>query len=227
MTNDPGGLPFGDIPDPAEGRARGSQNARTVPAPTEPSLTRAARRRWAVFAALVAVAWVLTITLRSGVRGDIGASDVGLKGVAWAFLACGGLAFALVPGKKGLPRGIRLLQVLVVALPVFYAIIACASSKAAFLAALGDSAILPCLGLSIVLALGPLLLAGVVFSRTFLSAAGWHGAALGSSVALLGSIGVHAHCPVDAALHVIIGHGVPIAVGALFGAIFGALRGRV
>jgi hypothetical protein len=222
MTRD---LTFADVPDPAAARERPAP--RPMVAPAEPSPTRSERRRRVILCALGAAFWVSALTVTSGLRSDIRAVHVAGKGLAWTFLALGALGIALLPDRRGLPPSVRVVRAVVVAVPVFYAIIAFASSRDALKPALGASSILPCLGLSIALAFVPLLLAAAVFSRTFLSAAPWRAAALGAAVGLSGSIGVHAHCPIEAASHVLLAHGGPILLGTLAGAGFGALRGRV
>ena len=83
-----------------------------------------------------------------------------------------------------------------------------------------------CLGISTLMTVGPLAAAAVLLRRSFLSAPGWRGAAVGGLSGLLGSAGIHAHCPCQTLGHLLAAHGAAIALGAVAGATLGRLGGR-
>jgi hypothetical protein len=49
---------------------------------------------------------------------------------------------------------------------------------------------------------------------------------VGALAGLMGSVGVHAHCPVDGISHLLFAHGAAILLGAAAGGALGHLRGR-
>src|SRR5262245_37031481 len=65
---------YDEIPDPAAAVAR--RPAPEMRAPRAPSPTRAERRRRLGLGLLLAVAWVVALTLKVGVRDDIGSAGV-------------------------------------------------------------------------------------------------------------------------------------------------------
>jgi hypothetical protein len=74
--------------------------------------------------------------------------------------------------------------------------------------------------------LGPLIAAALYFRASFLSVPAWRGAAVGALAGLAGSVGIHAHCPKQALLHLLAAHGTAILAGAAAGAGLGTIGGR-
>jgi len=216
-------LSFDDIPDPAAAVAR--RDAPVATPPTERSLTRAERRSRLVLGLVIALVWVVAFTLRSGLRTDLSLMVVGELAI-WVATGAGALAIALHPGARGLSLGVRVLAVVLWSVPAIFVASALAWSLDASPFTLTWANARACLGLCTVLGAGPLFLACVLFRRAFAVMAPWRLALLGAVCGLSGSIGCQAHCPIGAASHVLVAHGLPIVIGALIGAAYGALRGR-
>ncbi len=68
---------------------------------------------------------------------------------------------------------------------------------------------------------GPLLLAVYSMRHSFVAAATWRTAALGLACGLVGAAATRLHCPVDAALHVVVAHGAPVGMAMLLGVLLG------
>lgn len=214
-----------DIPDPAAAVA-----ARVAPSPPAPpdaaSPTRIERRNRIRFAAALAVAWIVAVIVRFGVRDDLVAPGVLGLLVIWSALAAVGLALTLLPRGRGLPPGIRAVQIALAAIPAIWIATAIARTASAPEAPLTLRTAGACMTIANVMALGPLVVAGLLIRGSFTSAPALRGAAVGAAAGLLGAIGIHAHCPIEAASHVVVAHGAPLVAGALVGAVLGALRGR-
>ncbi len=216
---------FATIPDPA-----GAIGARPTPAPPppgDPSPTRAERRRRNLLAAGFGLAWVVFLVGHLGVRGNIG--DAGLLASLglWTLLAAGGLALALRTDARGLPPGLRVVQIVLLALAAIYVAGVLVRDAAAPNVPIHWSNVVGCLSWAHLLAIGPLLVAAIIFRGSFLSFPAWRGAVVGAACGLGGAIGIHAHCVVETASHVLVAHGLVIAVAALLGAALGARQGRL
>jgi hypothetical protein len=83
-----------------------------------------------------------------------------------------------------------------------------------------------CLGIANLMALGPLVGAVVFLRRSLTSAPALRGGAVGALAGLWGTIGVHAHCPIQTTSHLVVAHGLSIAAGAAVGAVLGRVLGR-
>ena len=130
-------------------------------------------------------------------------------------------------GRLCLPAGLRVVQHAVWIVPGAYAVGAMVVGvPSAAGQAVTWASIRSCLALSTLMAVGPLAAAAVVLRGSFFSAPGWRGMAVGALAGLLGSIGVHAHCPCQVVGHLLAAHGAAIAVGAAAGAALGRLGGR-
>jgi hypothetical protein len=155
-----------------------------------------------------------------GVRTDIAAPLALGPLVVWAVAIVVGLAAVLRPRDRGLPAGIRVVQHTIWIVPALYVAVVLAAGTAT-----GPVFGWGCFAIAHLVALGPLLAAAMVLRRSFLSASGWRGAAVGALAGLAGSFGVHAHCPVPALPHLLAAHGPAIVFGALLGGILGRTRG--
>ena len=211
---------LGEIPDPIAGAAPPS------PAPAKPpperALTREERRRRNVALAGLSIVYLALLLWRVGLRPDL--STVLLQLLIWAVVVVCGIAAVVSPAKRGLPTGLRVVQLALLVVAAVFAIVAVLSTR--FDLPLDWRSTATCVTVASVMALGPLLLAGVALRHSFLSAAAWRGAAVGAACGLGGSIGVHAHCPIQATMHVLLAHGFPILLGAALGALLGASKGR-
>jgi hypothetical protein len=214
------------IPDPARGVAD-----RPIPppiVPAEPSPTRADRRRRGLVGLAVAAAWIAAALLRFGVRGDIGAAGVSGPLAAWAIAVGAGLAFLLRPRARGLPAGVRGVQHALWVVPAIYVvgILLVDGSSAGVEIPLGWETARACLGVAVLMALGPLALMATLLRGSFASAPALRGAAVGALAGFAGTIGIHAHCPARSFGHLLVAHGPAIVLGAIAGGLFGRLGGR-
>jgi hypothetical protein len=64
----------------------------------------------------------------------------------------------------------------------------------------------------------PLFAAAVALRRAFAATALWRSALVGAAVGLLSGASINLHCAKVEPFHLVIGHGVPIALGSLLGA---------
>ena len=211
-----------EIPDPL------GQVAAAVPpakVPSERAATRAERRIHAWVAVGFALAWLSAAALVFGLRADLTSPSVLVPIAAWLAGGAGILALLLRPRERGLPAGVRAVQHAVWVVPVAYAA-GCALVAVPAEGPLTWASLRGCLAISTLTALGPLTAAALFLRGSFLSAPGWRGAAVGALAGLAGSIGAHAHCPVQTMGHLLAAHGAAIAVGAAAGAALGRAGGR-
>jgi hypothetical protein len=216
---------FGSIPDPARGVA--SRPTPPLPPPGAPSPTRAERRRRTRVAAGFGVAWLVFVVWRLGLRANI--ADAGLLASlgVWALVSAGGLALLLRPNARGLPPSLRVVQIVLLALAALYVAGVLARAAAAPEVPIHWTNALGCLSCAHLLAAGPFVVAALLFRRTFLSFPAWRGAVVGAACGLGGAIGIHAHCAVETAAHVLVAHGLVIVIAAALGAALGARQGRL
>ncbi len=216
---------FASIPDPI-----GGASTRPTPAPVPPdgaSPTRDQRRRRNLIAGGFGVTWVVFLVWRLGVRGNIGDAGLLASLVVWTALTVGGLALALRTNPRGLPQSLRVVQIVLLALASVYVAGVLVRDVTAPNVPIHWSNVIGCLTWAHILALGPLAVAALIFRRSFLSFPAWRGAVVGAACGLGGAIGIHAHCVVETASHVLVAHGLVIVVSALVGAALGARQGRL
>ncbi|MEP7125904.1 MAG: NrsF family protein [Byssovorax sp.] len=216
---------FAAIPDPARGL--GARPTPAAPPPGDPSPTRAERRRRNLVAAGFGLSWVVFLVAHLGLRGNI--ADAGLLASLglWTLLAVGGLALALRTDARGLPPSLRVVQIVLLGVAALYVVGVLVRDATAPNVPIHWSNVIGCLSWAHLLAVGPLLVAALVFRRSFLSFPAWRGAVVGAACGLGGAIGIHTHCVVETASHVLVAHGLVIAVSALLGAALGARAGRL
>lgn len=210
-----------EIPDPAAALADRPGPEPVVPAERSPS--RRERRLRIAAGAGLAIAWLALVASEAGLH--LGSPTTVRQLALWA--VAGAIALALtVRWSRRRPAGVSTLRAVVAG--VFTAFVAGAlmSPSTGSETPLAWASTQPCASLALLFAAGPLVAAGVLARRAFVSAPAWRGAALGAVCGLAGSLGVHAHCPLSSAGHVIVAHGLSIALGAGLGAAFGATRGR-
>lgn len=216
---------FGTIPDPARGLA-----SRPTPAPAPPaapSPTRAERRRRSLIAAGFGVAWLLFLVWRLGLRANIADAGILASLGLWTLVTAAGLALALRPNARGLPPSLRVVQIILLALAALYVAGVLARAVTAPTVPIHWTNVIGCLSCAHLLAAGPFVVAALILRRTFLSFPAWRGAVVGAACGLGGAIGIHAHCEVETAAHVLVAHGLVIVIAALLGALLGARQGRL
>jgi hypothetical protein len=204
-----------EIPDPVRSREAAPPAMAT---PATPSRTRNQRRTLGITLTLAAVFWVLVVLFFEGTRADLEAPAILAQLAIWTVTGAIALAVALRPSARGLPPKVRVLQAALVGAVLTFAVVAVALAPSSPMDWWGSRA---CVGLSSLMSLGPLGLAALALRRSLAGAATWQGAAIGAVSGLAGTIGVHAHCPVQASMHVLLAHGFPIALGAAVGALLG------
>lgn len=214
---------IGRIPDPQ----RAPPPPPPAAPPAEPSPTRQDRRRRARAVSLAAATWVAGAVAVFGARADLATPAVMAPLALWAITITLGLAAVLRPRARGLPAPVRAVQHAIWIVPAIYAITVLITASPSGDPPLGWATIRGCLSLSAVMAAGPLLAAAVILRRSFLSASGSRGAAVGALAGLAGSFGIHVHCPIPSVDHLLAAHAPAILLGALAGAAFGRARGRI
>lgn len=221
-----GDIQFGDIPDPVRAHAP-RPPPEPPPAPIEASPTRAESGRRRLVAIGVSLVWVLGFVVAVlGLRPDLVSATVIVQLTAWSLALPLGLFVALRPRSSGFPPGVVALRATllgILALFVGLAILPIAGLEASpTFATIGV-----CLSFAMLLALPPLVGAALVLRSAFVNAPALRGALVGAVCGLAGSIGIHSHCPVVTASHVLLAHGLPLVLFAALGALFGMRRGRV
>lgn len=215
-----------DIPDPAADTA-----ARTAPVPVVPSLpslTRAERRRRAGLYGVLSLVWVGACVWYGEPRADMVKPGAIAPIALWSLASALALALALFPRRRGLPPGIRAIQLVLAGVPILFVLpvlIVSAGVPPGSLGLHGDIGS-GCLAFTTLMGLGPLFFASLALQGSFPSVPIIRGAAVGVLCGLFGAIGMHAVCPCALRSHLLIGHGVPILLLGLLGGAFGALRGR-
>jgi hypothetical protein len=217
------------IPEPA------GEDAAPLPRPRGPESgaapERATVRKRRLIALAASVAWVGTHLAVYGVRSDLDALSP-LYLLAQVFLpfafAIVSLMVSLAPGRLGLGVRIGLIGALALLGPATFCLLAFAlplpyavpDGAAALLG------ILICFDITVAWAALPLLLAVLSLRGAFASGSGLRSALVGAAAGLFAGATMNLHCPNVSALHVLLGHGLPVVIAAAAGAVFLALRAR-
>jgi hypothetical protein len=223
--------PFGDVPDPFADAGPlpplPPELAAALRAPTPTRARLRIERLAAIVVALVAQAIALA-TL--GLRRDLGAGTM----LAWSLGAIGpALAVAIAIGagtRRGRPHRAALgldarstgIAAAMAAVVFVLSVVANAALAGAWREP-GMRADLVCAALAAAFAAAPIALAALAFRHAFATSAGARTAALGIAGGALAALTSHLHCPIDAPLHAIFGHGFAIAIGAAIGAGLGRI----
>jgi hypothetical protein len=215
---------FGEIPDPLA-----AEEARRVP-PRAADLAVEAPERGVVrarraAALCVSLAWLGVHLAVYGVRTDLmslpllyAATQI-LVPIALAFTA---LAVATGPGKLGLGPSISVVVTLAVLGPASFVLIALgAPIPRAPLASEGSLWLgaLVCLDITLVWAAVPLLVAALSLRHAFPVASRWRAATVGGSCGLVSGAVMNLHCPNVDPFHIALGHGIPVIVATVIGAV--------
>ncbi len=189
------------------------------------SRMRALRAVALVAALLYDAAWLV---LRER-RPDLASmSTAGLVlGIAIPLTAAGlALGTAMRSGPRGLGLPAARMAASAIAVPAFFA-------AATLLAAPPDAGdplfwrhAAGCMAVTAILTLGPLALALWAFRRAFAAAAAWRTAAVGLAAGSLAAATMSLACPISAASHVILGHGLVMIVAAVAGALLAPALAR-
>jgi len=217
---------FGDVPDPVSAAKGPVRLPQLEPVP-ERTLVR--KRRMA--ALIGSLAWVGTHLAVFGIRRDFAelsfayvAAQV-LLPFALALLA---LVVALGRGKLGLGLRLGIVSAFAVLGPASFALIA------AGLPASGEVPggvatpinVLLCFDLTVAWAAVPLLFGALTLRGAFAAATRWRSALVGAGAGLFAGATMNLHCPNVAPLHMVFGHGLPVIVATVAGAVLLAARAR-
>ena len=211
------------IPDPV-GPEPPSERAR-LPRPGGAAPTREATRRRRLAGLALSLAWLCAHLGVYGIRQDFAqlpggyiAAQVVLPIV---FGACC-LAVAVAPGKLGLGLGVGLVAGMALLGPLSFWLLALVSplphppQPGPFGFWLGSFL---CMDITLSWAAAPLLLVALSLRRAFATQAVGRSGLVGGALGLLSGGAINLHCPNVDPLHLIAGHGVPVAVAALLGAL--------
>jgi hypothetical protein len=211
---------LGEIPD------RPSHGAR--PLPRLPTLPRTAARddtrRRRLLALGASVLWFGSNLALLGLRKDLPQlPPVYLEAevVLPCVLAAGCLAFALAAGRLGLGVKRAVVAVLVLLAPLAFGVLVAATPipDAHAPGSASPVAMFVCMSLTLAWAALPLALAATTLRAAFPVASRWRSGLAGAAVGLCAGATINLHCPNVAHVHMLIGHGLPVAVATLLGAL--------
>ena len=209
-----------DLPDPFERELEGALpdiDVRKLPA----SPTRAEVRRKRAVAVVAALVYEAALLAMMGLRPDLATAP--RAALALGFLApVAALALAVASSARSRGRGlgeppVRIASAMVGAI-VLFAVAAVLGPHDSSASDATTGATLACAMGVMMLAFAPLVLVAVAFRRAFTASAPWRTAALGVACGALAAAAIHLRCAIDDPIHVIVGHGAAIALGAIAGA---------
>lgn len=213
---------FGDIPDPV------GSPPRALPASSlrfdAGSATRETTRKRRFAALALGVGWVSAQLAVYGFRDDLPAlplSYVALQVVLPLALAVASLVVATRAGRFGLGVNVGLLTALGLSGPISFWLMSVAVPLPRVAAAGGDSWLkaFVCLDITLSWAAVPMLCAALALRRAFPSASSWRSALVGSACGLFAGGVMNLHCANIDRFHMFFGHGIPVVVSALVGAL--------
>lgn len=214
-----------DIPDPFAEASRAPRPSAGPPRVTEHasptrSAMRTARGGALVFAFVYEALWLALFPH----HGEVGAASRAGVGIALAVpaVACAlALVGAVRSGGLGLGAPARRLAVLALASLTVFVVGTMLNSPADVVVAGYWSHTARCMGITCGLAAGPIALGVWAFRRSFVVSSRWRGACLGAAAGALAATTMSLICAVDGVVHVVVGHGLVLLVGAAAGAAFG------
>jgi hypothetical protein len=192
--------------------------------PGETSAARRAVRNRRVAALTGSAAWLLTHLAVYGIRTDFHGLPVlylAAQILLPFLLAIASLFVALSYGKLGLGSRIGLISGLAVLGPAAFCLIALGAPVpyAPAPSAASVLGILVCFDITVAWAAIPLLCAAFALPGAFASGVRWRSALVGASIGLFAGTTMNLHCPNVAPLHVLMGHGLPVVVATIVGAL--------
>jgi hypothetical protein len=218
---------FGEIPDPlarspvrdadAPGRVLRLPQLETAP---ERAVIR--RRRLAALAA--SAAWFASHLLVYGVRGDLAelpAPYIAAQVLLPFLVAAASLAVALSSGRLGLGAKVGLVSGLAILGPTAFALIALGAPPPRIVTDEAASLLgmLVCFDITVAWAAVPLLALALALRGAFPAAARCRSALVGASAGLFSGAIMNLHCANVAPVHVLLGHGLPVVIAAVAGAL--------
>lgn len=211
---------FDDVPDfITESEAAPRSPALRSKAPDRTS-TRA--RRWAALS--LSIAWLGMHLAVYGVRKDL--ADLPMLYVAMQIVvpflfAIASLALALRSGQLGLGLSVGLLLTVGVLGPLSFLLIAIGAPAPRPVPEGGSFwlGMLVCLDITLSWAAVPLLCAAVSLRRAFAAGASFRAALVGAAAGLLSGAVMNLHCPNIQGAHILLGHGIPMVIATLLGAL--------
>jgi hypothetical protein len=222
--------PFGGIPDPLAGAE--------TPAPAlrlpdlEPSPDRSVVKQRRLAALVGSLCWLAAHLAVFGVRKDLDQLPVAyaaaqvLLPFAFAVLS---LFIALGSGRLGLGLKVSLISALAFLGPASFVLVAIGAPVPVGEGPEGLASlvrIFVCFDLTVAWAAVPLLLAALTLRGAFASSARWRSALVGAGAGLFAGATMNLHCPNVAPVHMLLGHGMPVIIATLAGALLLALRAR-
>ena len=162
-------------------------------------------------------------------RADLASASPGslVLGIAIPLaVAALGLVAAMQPGPRGLGSPASRVAALTVGGPVLFALATLVAAPRGGEDVLFWRHAAGCMAVTSLLTLGPLAFGLRAFRHAFATAAGWRTAALGTAAGALAAATMSLACPITAAAHVILGHGLVMVVAALIGALVGPALAR-
>jgi len=214
-----------DIPDPVSRDASAGEVEARLPRSLPRVPTRSAAQRRRMVALAVSLAWLVCHLAAFGIRQDMSqlpagyiAAQVGLPILFGA--SC--LVVALAPGKLGLGIGVGIVSSMAVLGPLSYWLMALAMPlphaphASPFNFWLGS---LLCLDITLAWAAAPLLLLALSLRRAFAAHATGRSALVGAALGLLSGGAINLHCSNVEPWHMAAGHGAPVLIAAVLGAI--------
>jgi hypothetical protein len=194
-----------------------------------PSPTRARVWRARAIALAAAVAYEVAVLVLHRHRPDLGSASAWSLVLGITIPLCASalaLSAAIRRGPRGLGLPAAYVAAVAVAAPLFFV-------AATVLAAPPDGGdplfwrhAAGCMAVTAILALGPMALGLWAFRHAFAASAGWRTAALGVAAGALSASTMSLACPITAAGHVLLGHGVVMLVTALVGGLLAPLLAR-
>jgi hypothetical protein len=221
---------FGEIPDPSALVSATPSSALGVGI-LEGSPARDTVRKRRIAALAGSAAWLLTHLAVYGIRTDFQGLPppyVAAQILLPFLVAVASLFAALSYGKLGLGARIGLITALALLGPLAFCLVAL-GAPIPHVADSDESSvlgILVCFDITVAWTAVPLLCAALVLPGAFAAGVGWRSALVGASIGLFAGATMNLHCPNAAPLHVLMGHGIPVIVATLLGALVLGYRTR-
>lgn len=220
---------FGEIPDPCA--ASSSFGPATSVRAVEDAPARDAVRKRRAAALTGSAAWLLAHLTVYGVRSDFPElpSLYVFAQVLLPFLvAAASLVAALSAGKFGLGLKIGLISGLALLGPLVFCLVALGAPMphAADAEASSLIGIFVCFDITVAWTAAPLLAAALSLPGAFATGARLRSALVGAAVGLFSGATMNLHCPNVAPLHMFMGHGLPVVVATVLGALVLGYRAR-
>jgi hypothetical protein len=195
------------------------------------SPVRAVVRRRRVTALAGSAAWLSTHLVVYGIRRDFSELPrlyVAAQILLPFLLAVASLFAALSPGKLGLGLKIGLISGLAILGPLAFCLIAFGAPVPSVVVpgAASPLGILVCLDITLAWSAVPLLGAALALPGAFAAGSRRRSALVGAGIGLFAGATMNLHCPNVAPLHVLMGHGLPVIIATLLGALVLGYRTR-